>query len=184
MSYASVWRTRTNISTAEAAAILLSTVGALHVGAAPQHFGHSLAYGLFLLVIGLGELLWAAAFWRRPSPGLKVSGAVLAGASIVLWAITRVLPVALRPRAGRDWIHRPRVQIARSPGTDDSAYAQRREAVEAARSRLAGASWLDGRRVSRWRAYLLVGNGGGTGSAMAGPRRLGPERHPGNEWGR
>jgi hypothetical protein len=92
MSCASVMRTRTNISTTDAAAILLSAAGALHVGAAPQHLGHSLAHGLFLLVIGVGELLWAAAYWRRPSPGLQVSGAVLAGASIVLWAITRVLP--------------------------------------------------------------------------------------------
>jgi YtkA-like protein len=92
MSYASVWRIRTNISTTEAAAILLSTAGALHLGAAPQHFGHSLAHGLFLLVIGVGEMLWAAAFWLRPSPRLQVSGAVLCGASIVLWAITRVLP--------------------------------------------------------------------------------------------
>jgi YtkA-like protein len=93
MLHASVWWARARgSSTANAAAVLLSAAGALHVGAAPQHWGHSPAHGLFLLVVGLGELLWAAVFWRRQSPELRAAGVVLAGGSIVLWAITRVFP--------------------------------------------------------------------------------------------
>jgi YtkA-like len=85
-----VWRTYANTSTT-AAAVLLSAAGALHAGAAPQHWGHSPAHGLFLLAVGLAELVWAAAFWSGPSPRLRATGAALAGGSIVLWAMTRVL---------------------------------------------------------------------------------------------
>jgi hypothetical protein len=93
MLHANIWRAHAIASdTAAAAAVLLSVAGALHVGAAPQHWGHSPAHGLFLLAVGLAEVLWAAAFWSRPSPRLKASGTALAGGSIVLWAITRVLP--------------------------------------------------------------------------------------------
>lgn len=88
-----VWRTYSYVwSPADAAAVLLSVSGALHVAAAPQHWGHSPAHGLFLMAVGLGEMLWSAAFWRGPSSGLRAAGMVLAGGSIVLWAITRVLP--------------------------------------------------------------------------------------------
>jgi YtkA-like len=91
MLHASVWRTYST-SAADVAAVLLSVAGALHVGAAPQHWGHSPAHGLFLTAIGLAELAWATMFWRGPSRSLGAAGAVLAGGSIVLWAITRVLP--------------------------------------------------------------------------------------------
>ena len=92
MLHASTWRPGAHVSRQPAAAILLSAAGALHLGAAPEHWGHSPAHGMFLLAIGIGEMLWAAVFWSRPSPGMSATGAVLAGGSIVLWAITRVLP--------------------------------------------------------------------------------------------
>ena len=93
MLRSSVWRTyTTGLNRADVAAVLLSTAGAIHLGAAPQHWGHSPAHGLFLFTVGLAELLWAAAYWRRSSPSLTTLGAVLAGGSIVLWGITRVLP--------------------------------------------------------------------------------------------
>jgi hypothetical protein len=93
MLNSSVWRTYTaGLQRADVAAVLLSTAGAIHLGAAPQHWGHSPAHGLFLFAVGLAELVWAAAFWRRASRRLRTVGVVLAGASIVLWALTRVLP--------------------------------------------------------------------------------------------
>jgi hypothetical protein len=79
-------------SAARLAAVLLSAAGAIHLGAAPQHWADSPAQGIFLFVVGLGELVWAGVFWRRPSEGSTAAGVVLAGGSIVLWAITRVLP--------------------------------------------------------------------------------------------
>ncbi len=93
MLRSSVWRTyTTGLNRADVAAVLLSAAGAIHLGAAPQHWGHSPAHGLFLFAVGLAQLVWAAAFWRRSSARLTTFGAVLAGGSIVLWAITRVLP--------------------------------------------------------------------------------------------
>ena len=93
MLHTTAWRmhTRSSIET-DAAAVLLSVAGALHMGVAPAHLEHSSAHGIFLLAIGLAELVWAAAFWRGPSQALRTTGAILAGGSIVLWSITRVLP--------------------------------------------------------------------------------------------
>ena len=66
--------------------------GVVHLAIAPVHWSHSPAHGLFHLLSGLVEIVWAIAFWRRPSTLSLQIGVVIAGALITLWTITRFLP--------------------------------------------------------------------------------------------
>jgi len=71
-------------------AILLA--GVIHLLIAPEHYNHSPVHGIFFVGVGLVEIGWALAFWRRPSVGLFRIGVALAGGLVILWALTRILP--------------------------------------------------------------------------------------------
>lgn len=77
---------------ASIAAGCLLAAGAYHLAVAPLHWAHAPAHGLFLVLAGLAEVAWGAACLRHPSASLYRTGAVMAGGSITLYAITRVLP--------------------------------------------------------------------------------------------
>lgn len=70
----------------------IALAGVIHLGIAPIHYAHAPAHGIFFAAAGIAEILWALAFWRRPSLRLYHTGLALAGGLVVLWAITRALP--------------------------------------------------------------------------------------------
>lgn len=69
----------------------VALAGLLHLAIAPGHYSHAPGHGIFHVGIGVMEIVWALAFWRRQSQALGWAGATFAGGLIVLWAITRVL---------------------------------------------------------------------------------------------
>lgn len=73
-------------------ALFIGAAGIIHIVITPQHWAHAPAHGLLFLVVGIAEILWSIAAWRRPSPSVYRMGMLLAGWLIILWAITRVLP--------------------------------------------------------------------------------------------
>lgn len=74
------------------AVLFLLVAGLIHLLIGPTHWAHAPAHGLFFAIAGLAELVWAVAFWRRPSIRLVQLGTVLASGLIALWAITRLVP--------------------------------------------------------------------------------------------
>jgi len=70
----------------------IALAGLIHLAVAPMHYAHAPAHGIFFAAVGIVEILWALAFWRRPLPGLYYVGLAAAGGLVVLWAITRALP--------------------------------------------------------------------------------------------
>jgi copper(I)-binding protein len=68
----------------------IAIAGLIHLILAPAHFEHAPAHGIFFALAGAAEILWAVAFWRRPSQPLYYAGLALAGGLIVLWALTRL----------------------------------------------------------------------------------------------
>ncbi len=66
--------------------------GVVHLAIAPVHWSHSPAHGLFHLLSGLVEIVWAISFWRKPSAISFQIGVIITGALITLWTITRLLP--------------------------------------------------------------------------------------------
>jgi len=71
-------------------AILLA--GVIHLLVAPEHYNHSMVHGIFFAGVGLAEIGWALALWRRPTAGLFRLGVALAGGLVILWTLTRILP--------------------------------------------------------------------------------------------
>ncbi len=70
----------------------IALAGLIHLAVAPMHYAHAPAHGIFFALAGGVEILWALAFWRRPSLRLYHTGLAVAGGLVVLWAVTRALP--------------------------------------------------------------------------------------------
>jgi hypothetical protein len=75
------------------AAVAVAIAGAVHILIAPQHYQHAPAHGVFFLVAGLVEIGWAVAYFRKASRRLLHVGIGLGSSLIVLWLLTRSLPV-------------------------------------------------------------------------------------------
>jgi hypothetical protein len=78
---------------ATVAAVAVAIAGVVHVLIVPQHYQHAPAHGIFFLIAGLVEIAWAIAYFRGPSPRLLHLGIGLGSSLLVLWLLTRSLPV-------------------------------------------------------------------------------------------
>jgi hypothetical protein len=73
-----------------AAATVLA--GVIHLVIIPEHWEHAPAHGLFFLIVGIFQIVWGVAVWRKPSTRLYYIGVVMAGWLIVLYVLTRLYP--------------------------------------------------------------------------------------------
>lgn len=71
--------------------ITIAVAGVVHLWIAPLHYTHAPAHGLFFALAGLAQVIWAVAFWRRPSLLFYRIGLGLSGGLIVLWLLTQAL---------------------------------------------------------------------------------------------
>lgn len=74
------------------AALCMVAAGVLHLALTPAHYAHAPAHGILFAFAGIAQVVWAVAFWRKPSLLLWNLGILGAGALVVLWLITRFLP--------------------------------------------------------------------------------------------
>lgn len=83
------------------AAGLSALAGLLHLLVTPEHFEEWIGYGLFFLVAGLAQLLFAVVLLRQPTNRSLLIAGIAGNALIVgLWIVTRTLGVPLGPEAG------------------------------------------------------------------------------------
>src|SRR3954468_20989912 len=77
------------------------SVGAavVHFGDAPSPFSEYWLYGLFFVIAGWLQLVWAVAIVLRPSRGLLLAGALLSEAIIAVWVASRTVGVLIGPNA-------------------------------------------------------------------------------------
>lgn len=66
--------------------------GLLHFWVMPEHWAHAPAHGIVFLFLGIAQFVWIILFLRRGSLSIYKTGVILAGASIFLWALTRIFP--------------------------------------------------------------------------------------------
>lgn len=84
------------------AAYSIAFSGLVHIYLAPQHYSHAPAHGIFFVVAGIAELIWAYLFLRmsKPSENMFYFGIMLSAGLIVFWGITRVLPAPFEHEIG------------------------------------------------------------------------------------
>jgi hypothetical protein len=80
-----------------AAVLLIILAGIIHLVIIPEHWDHAPAHGLFFGLVGLLQIGWGVAFWKRPSSTLYYAGFLLAGGLISLWVITRLWTAPFHP---------------------------------------------------------------------------------------
>jgi copper(I)-binding protein len=71
--------------------VAIAVAGVIHLVLAPSHYAHAPAHGIFFILAGIAEIVWAVVFWRRSSEKLYYGGVVLTGGLIVLWILTRFM---------------------------------------------------------------------------------------------
>ena len=73
-------------------AIATIVAGVIHLVIIPEHWEHAPAHGIFFLVVGIVQIVWGIAIWRKPSAKVYNIGAIMAGWLIVLYVLTRIFP--------------------------------------------------------------------------------------------
>lgn len=73
-------------------AIATIVAGIIHLIIIPEHWSHAPAHGLFFLIVGVLQIGWGIAIWRKPSAKVYNIGAIMAGWLIVLYVLTRIFP--------------------------------------------------------------------------------------------
>ena len=82
------------------ASLAIAFAGVIHIVLAPEHYAHSAAHGIFFAAAGVAELMWAFAFLRWPGERTYYIGIGLAGALIVIWGATRIVPAPFEHEIG------------------------------------------------------------------------------------
>jgi hypothetical protein len=82
------------------AVVAIAFAGLVHLIVAPEHYAHSPAHGIFFVISGIAEIGWAFAYWRWPSERTYYVGVSLAGALLILWGITRIVPMPFEHEIG------------------------------------------------------------------------------------
>jgi hypothetical protein len=76
----------------------LSAVAAgVHAWVVPEHLEEYPLFGVFFVVIAVGQAGWAAAVLRRPTARLRGAGIALSAALLALWGLSRTAGVPVGP---------------------------------------------------------------------------------------
>lgn len=90
---------RTTLDTAAfVGAVAIAGSAILHLYQAPMHLDHSWEHGAVLATVGTVDLAWVMAWMRRRSTRLLYAGVFLSAMTVVLYAISRFLPLPFEGR--------------------------------------------------------------------------------------
>ena len=73
---------------------------AIHFAVSPDHFGEWAPYGIAFACLAWFQILWAAAYVARPSPGWARAAVVVNAAVILVWAWSRTIGLPIGPEPG------------------------------------------------------------------------------------
>src|SRR4051794_29056194 len=72
-----------------AAASLSAVAGVVHFAHAPHHWSTGVVYGLFFLLAGWFQVVWAGLLMARPSRRLLIAGVVFNALMVGVWMFSR-----------------------------------------------------------------------------------------------
>lgn len=71
----------------------IALAGLLHLIIAPGHLSHAFPHGVFFILIGAAQLLWALAFGRYTAPMIYWAGFATSGSTISVWILAHLVSV-------------------------------------------------------------------------------------------
>jgi hypothetical protein len=80
-----------------AVALASAGAGVIHLAVAPDHLREWVPFGVFFLVLGVGQLAWAALVWMRPTRSLLITGAIANTGVVALWLLSRSAGIPIGP---------------------------------------------------------------------------------------
>ena len=85
-------------------AVLSIGAGMIHAAVVPEHLAEYWVFGAFFILKAVFQLAWAVVVVRRPSAIVYTAGALINGAIIALWALSRTIGLPIGPEA---WMPEP-----------------------------------------------------------------------------
>ncbi len=79
------------------AAVASELAGLIHLAFAREHLHEFVPFGLFFLVAGFFQIVWAAMVFSPRSRGFFALGLVVNALTVLLWAITRTVGLPIGP---------------------------------------------------------------------------------------
>ena len=72
----------------------------IHAAVVPEHLVEYWVFGAFFILTAVFQLAWAVVVVLRPSAIVYTAGALINGAIIALWALSRTIGLPIAPRHG------------------------------------------------------------------------------------
>lgn len=82
--------------------LALASIGAgvIHFLVTPEHFEEAMLFGVFFLLLGVFQVVWAGAALLKPNALVLLSGVVASAAVIAIWVVSRTAGLPIGPEAG------------------------------------------------------------------------------------
>jgi hypothetical protein len=81
-------------------ALASAGAGVIHFLVTPEHFEEFLLFGLFFLVLGAFQVLWAGGMLAKPNTFVLLAGVVVSAVVIGIWVLSRTAGLPMGPEAG------------------------------------------------------------------------------------
>jgi hypothetical protein len=85
-------------------AALSIAAGVIHAAVVPEHLEEWWVFGAFFIITAVFQVVWAAVVVLRPAAIVYTNGALVNGAIIAVWALSRTLGLPIGPEA---WMPEP-----------------------------------------------------------------------------
>ncbi|MGH2819079.1 MAG: cupredoxin domain-containing protein [Actinomycetota bacterium] len=82
------------------AALLSLGAAAIHFAVVPEHFTHSMLYGMFFALLAIGQIGWSVALMASPTRPVFAAGALFNAFVILIWVLSRTSGLPLGVDAG------------------------------------------------------------------------------------
>ncbi len=82
--------------------LALASIGAgvIHFWVTPDHFEEFALFGVFFLLLGVFQVVWAGAALLKPNAAVLLAGVTASAAVIATWTVSRTAGLPIGPEAG------------------------------------------------------------------------------------
>ena len=74
--------------------------GVIHLLVTPDHFAEFVPFGVFFLVLGVFQVVWAGGAVLKPNALVLWTGVIVSAVTMVIWFLSRTAGLPIGPEAG------------------------------------------------------------------------------------